>query len=178
MVMSAQQREVLESRLSAVRPMLDVMAMNESRLAAPGERAAAIARPQRAPNGRRHDALLAPDVERRAALVLDNGDQASIAREPLDRLDRQVGSAGTSTEGFGVDMEDDLVVIVGGARALSGLLASEIRLGNRNERIGLLCSPSTCRDLAIRRELDAGRNVARRDGVVERVHDDFSVLDR
>jgi hypothetical protein len=54
----------------------------------------------------------------------------------------------------------------------------EIRLRNRDERVGLLRAPTVARELPIRRELDAARDLSIGDRVVERFDDDFSVLYR
>ena len=51
-----------------------------------------IARPKRAPQRSRHDALLATHVERRAALILRHDDDTRIAGEALHRFERRVGS--------------------------------------------------------------------------------------
>jgi len=62
MMVRAEQREVLEARLAAVGPMADVMRVDVVPVRAARERAAAVARPERALERRRHDALLAADV--------------------------------------------------------------------------------------------------------------------
>jgi hypothetical protein len=79
--------------------MLDVMGIDVTAVVTAGERAVAVARPERAFERRCNGAAFAPDVERRAVLVLDDRDEAPIACEPLDGIDRQVGSAEPSTEG-------------------------------------------------------------------------------
>src|SRR5690606_36364292 len=59
MMMRAQQREVLEARVAAIGPMADVMRVDVMRAITTRERAAPIARPERAFQRRRHRALLA-----------------------------------------------------------------------------------------------------------------------
>jgi hypothetical protein len=87
-MMTAQQHEILETRLSPIRPMPHVMRIDVPRVMASRKRAMPIACPQRALQRRRHRALLAADVERRAAFVLDNGDDGAVARDALHDVDR------------------------------------------------------------------------------------------
>ena len=70
-----------------------------------------IARPKRAPQRSRDRALLAAHVERRAAFILRDDDDARVAGEPLDRFERRVGSPRPSMEGCFVDVHDELVAI-------------------------------------------------------------------
>ena len=128
-VMRAEQREVVEARVAAFGPMVDVMRVDVARAVAARERAAAIARPERALERRRDRALLSTYVERRAALVLYDRDQATVAGEPLDRLDRQIRSPNPSAEGLLVDVHDDLIVIGRGCARCTALRPSlpEIR---------------------------------------------------
>src|SRR5690606_31978573 len=105
----AEQQGVVEARLPAVRPMHDVMSVDVTLPMAAGKCAAAIARPERAPQRRRDRAALSSDVERHAALVLRDRDQAAVAAEPLHGLDRQIGASGPSAEGRLVDVHDDLI---------------------------------------------------------------------
>ena len=114
MVIGAEQREVVEARLTAVRPMFDVMSVDIARLVAAREGAPAIAGPKRAFQCRRDGAPLASDVERRAVLVLNDRNQAAVAGQAPDRLDREIRSTNPSAEGFFVDVHDDLVVICEG----------------------------------------------------------------
>ena len=184
-VMRAEQREVLEARVAAIGPVADVVRVDVARATAARERAAAIARPERALERRRHRALLAADVERRAALVLDDRDHAAVAARrftvSIGRSERPAPSA----EGRLVDVHDDLVVIGRGSTpshalspsALARRRAAEIRLRDRDERIRLLRTPAVRRDA---RGLDANshadRSVARRDRVLDRAADDSPSL--
>jgi len=87
MVMSAKQRHVVGLGLTAIDPMLQVMAIEVTLAMTAGERAAAIARIQRAAQRRRHCALLAADVERVAVGVLRHRDEATVAKQALYRID-------------------------------------------------------------------------------------------
>ena len=58
----APQHRVLEARLSTLRPVPHMMRIDEVRVRAAGERAAAVAGPERAFQERRHSAVLATDV--------------------------------------------------------------------------------------------------------------------
>jgi hypothetical protein len=69
------------------------MRVDVARVPTARERAAAVTRPERAPEGRRHRALLAADVERRAVCVLDDRDQAAVASEALGRTEPRASSA-------------------------------------------------------------------------------------
>jgi len=176
----AEQREIVETRLATVRPMLDVMPVDVTVIPAARKRAAAIPGPERTSQRRRYRAVLAADIERRAVLVLDDRDQTTVAGEALDGLDRQIRSPNPSAEGFFVDVQDDLVVI--GDRNGSSLarprFASQMSLRDRDERIGLLCAPRICRTLRIRAELGAERRIARGDRALDRPADELAVLDR
>src|SRR6185503_8044415 len=105
------QREVVDARFPALDPELHVMCFDEPRAVTTRERAVSITRPNRAPNRRRHRALLATHGERRAALVLRDDDDARIARNALHRLERRVSPPRPSMEGCFVDVHDDLVAI-------------------------------------------------------------------
>jgi hypothetical protein len=95
----AEQREVLKARRSALRPMLDVVRVDVAAVVASGERAVPVARPERALERSRDGPALAANVERRAVLVLDDRDEAPVAGEAPDSLDRQVGPPEPSREG-------------------------------------------------------------------------------
>ena len=179
MVMRAEQREVLEARVAAVGPMVDVMRVDEARAAAARERAAAIARPERAPERRRHRALLAADVERRAALVLDDRDQAAVAREAPDGLDRQIRPARSLRGGLSRRharrLDSDrrrghaiALASLARRRGCAARCARPAALGDtpsRSRRAHRPAAPASrpprgTRALSIRRELDAARHLS------------------
>ena len=66
---------------------------------------------RRARSAASQPALLAPDVERRAALGLEDGDEAAVTGQTLDGIERQVGSTNPSAESFFIHMHDDLIMI-------------------------------------------------------------------
>ena len=72
-------------------------------------------------------------------MILDNGDQAAVASETLDRIDREIGSANPSMEGCFIHVHDHLIVVRGRARVRSA--AREIRTRERDQCVDLLRSP-------------------------------------
>ena len=56
MVVRAQQGKVVQARFAPVQPVLDVVAVQESVVGAPGEGATAVAQEEGAANGRRNGA--------------------------------------------------------------------------------------------------------------------------
>jgi hypothetical protein len=77
----ADEHQVAERCRAAVRPMLDVMRVNESGIAAAGEAPAAIAQPRRAQGRWRHGAAASSDVEHIAALVGLCDDESAVICE-------------------------------------------------------------------------------------------------
>jgi hypothetical protein len=96
-------------------PVLDVVRVDVVLAIAARERAAAVPRPERALEQRRHRALLAPDVERRALGIFRDPDEAAVAAQALHGLDGQIRSPRPSAEGCLVDVDHDLVAIGRGA---------------------------------------------------------------
>ncbi|HWW77973.1 MAG TPA: hypothetical protein VNY82_00150, partial [Steroidobacteraceae bacterium] len=88
-VEAAQLDKVGEPGFSSVSPVLDVMRVDVPRVRATRESAAAIACVERAANGRRNAARLAPDVERFTLLVLHDSDNAGITRQTTHGLHRE-----------------------------------------------------------------------------------------
>ncbi len=111
MMVRAQQHEVVDARFPTLDPVMHVMRFDEPRAVTARERAVPIARPKRAPERRRHRALLATHVERRAAFILRHDDDARVAREALHRFERRVGTPRPSMEGCFVDVDDELLAI-------------------------------------------------------------------
>jgi hypothetical protein len=86
MVRRAQRQQILETRLAAVGPMVNVMCVEPARVVAAGERAAAIARDERALDRGRDDALLAADIQRvSGVIVYDRHDRAVATESPSRR---------------------------------------------------------------------------------------------
>src|SRR5690606_4554741 len=98
-VSRAQQDQIIEARLPAVRPVHDVMRLDEALAPAPRKSTASISRPQRPPDRRRHDPRLASDAKRLPVPILDQHDEIVMAREPPNRLDRQPRAPRPSAEG-------------------------------------------------------------------------------
>jgi len=76
-----------EAPRAAVGPVVDVMAVHVTSVRAAREAAAPIPRVQRTAQRRRNGAGATPDVQRFAGIVLDDSDDAGIARQPTCRLD-------------------------------------------------------------------------------------------
>jgi hypothetical protein len=75
------------------------MGVHEARVVTARKGATAVARPQRSLERRRNRAPLAADIERRAAVVFRDGDEAAVARETSERLDREIRTPPPSAEG-------------------------------------------------------------------------------
>ena len=82
MVKTAERDQVIELRLAAVGPVLDVVPVAEARAITAREPTTAVARFQRPTDRERDAARLAADVEGLALLAFDNSDDAGIAQEP------------------------------------------------------------------------------------------------
>ena len=80
----AQQHQVREAGFAVVRPMLDVMTVQEAVVVAARESAAAmVSRIQGALDGLRDDARLAADAQRFAVLTLGQHNGMPVAAKPL-----------------------------------------------------------------------------------------------
>ena len=79
---AAQQNEIVEPCLTAVRPVHHVMPLNVLLLATAWVLAMPIARHQRTAHGRRYHPAFATDAQGVPACFFDDGDQPAIAREP------------------------------------------------------------------------------------------------
>src|SRR6478736_157205 len=101
--MGAEQREVREVRLATVSPVFEVMRVHVASVMAAWERAAPVARPECTLERCRDRPLLTADIQWRASIVLDDRDQAPVAGQTLDRVDREVRASNPSAEGFLVD---------------------------------------------------------------------------
>lgn len=122
LVQAARGDEIGELRFSAVRPMINVVSVDEAFVSAPGESTARIAGIERASYRRRDGARLASHVQRLTLLVLKDADQAGVAGEAARRFRGNRGSmldpAATGeafVQGVSIDAHDDLVAI-GGVR--------------------------------------------------------------
>ena len=161
----AQQYEVREAGRAALRPVLDVMRVDVAALRAAGKTAAAVARPQRAPDRRRHRAGLAADIERLAVAVLDDDDALAVAGQPPCRLDRQPGASAAVAQCRVIDVDRDAVA-AGGAGGFAGFArhvraAREPGAGQCNERIGAQRGPALFGELGRRRGVVVDRGVER-----------------
>jgi len=84
---AAEQDEVVEARLAAVGPVLDVMCVGPlGRAVAAGEAAAAVAQDQGAADGGRDGAYRATDIERLAAAADGDAGDGGIAGEATDQV--------------------------------------------------------------------------------------------
>ena len=114
-VVEAEQYEVLEARLAAVRPMLAVVCLEVAAALAAGEAAGLlVARLEQTAKRRRHRPPLASDAHRQA-VSLDLGDELRVAAQPPRRLgrdDRAVFELGAPAavrgQRVGVNVHDDL----------------------------------------------------------------------
>ena len=195
-VMRAEQHEIADGRLAACRPMLDVMRMHVEPIATAREGAAAVARPERTAQLRRDDALLAPDVERRAVMILNDLDDAAVAGEAAQDFDRKIRTPDPPAEGFVVGVDDDEVIVGGGwqvavvvaapasatAHPHATGMTGERRLRHREQRIRLLCAPAVGRGLAHTaargRELDPDRLISGLRHALDRLDHHFAIVHR
>lgn len=91
--------QVVELRLTALGPVLDMMTLGETRAIAAGVAAAAVACFQRAGERRRDAARFAADIERVSVFAFDDTDDRRIAREPSRRVERKRGAILQLAEG-------------------------------------------------------------------------------
>ena len=113
---AAEQDEVVHARLAALRPVLDVVGIDEAMVLAAREAAAAVAAPERSTQGGRNRTCLAPDRERLAVplLQLDHG---VIAGKPPGGFRREPRPLGELAAALGacerrlVDVHDDLMSV-------------------------------------------------------------------
>jgi hypothetical protein len=89
MMEAAQQRGVVEAGLAAVRPVLDVMSLQEHAIGASRIRARMIAPVQRPPERAGDRAALATHRQRCAVLVLDDLHHPGITAQPARGLATQ-----------------------------------------------------------------------------------------
>jgi hypothetical protein len=123
-VVAAEQDEVVQTGLTALGPVADVMGIDEPPPLAAGELAASVAREQRPADRGRDRTRSSPDAER-FAVSLDQGDERAIAGETpggFRRDPRAVGNrALTRTggararlvgcQGLGIDVDEDLIAL-------------------------------------------------------------------
>jgi hypothetical protein len=122
--------------------VLDVMAIDESRVGAAGEAAAGVAGLERAAHGGWNRARLAADVEWGAVFAFNDRDEARVATQAADGgrgkaravLDVAATFLGLVAQHGLVDVHRHDVSFAGGER--SGALGEE-RLAYQAERIGL-----------------------------------------
>jgi len=81
-VEAAEEDEVLQRRLAAVEPVVDVVAVQEAGGGAAGEAARAVADPEGAADGWGDGAGAAADVEDVAVVIEGGGDKAGVAADP------------------------------------------------------------------------------------------------
>src|SRR5690606_11393113 len=136
----AQQHQIGQARLPALRPMLDVMRLDEALAAAAREPTAPVPRPQRPADRRRHHARLAPDAERLAVPIPYHPGVVAGAGELPTRRDWQPRAYLASAKGRLPDVHQHLV-LTRPARP-GAVLSAEVRLRERDERIGPLRKPA------------------------------------
>ncbi len=122
-VVAAQQHEVLDARRPSVRPVGDVVPVDEAMESAARKAAPSVARRERATNRRRNAAGPAPYAQRPAA-ALTHRDDTRIARQPPRRLGRervavvQLAPTGPIVcQRLSVDVDYDLVTFTTRARS-------------------------------------------------------------
>jgi len=118
--MAAELNEIREARRSAVRPVADVMRVDEAAVTASRETAATIPRGERTPQLRRDAATLAADVQRPAA-CLEERYERGVAGQPASGVDCErdavieLAATGASslavTERRRVHAQDDLIAL-------------------------------------------------------------------
>ena len=88
----AQQHEVVERRLAAVRPVFDVVAVEKRTMRAAGKTAAAVPRAQGSPDNGWNGPGLAADGQRLAVLICDKPHDRGIAGDTSGCFRGNVGS--------------------------------------------------------------------------------------
>ena len=145
-VSSAELHEVPQARRPAVRPVLDVMRVRESK-SATGEAASPIAGIERTAERGRDGPGTSADVEYRAVGTLYDLDHRSVAREPsrifrgISCPVRQLGHPRLAVppKGLGLDVQDDLIALGAGARdrrAVALEPGRERALGDQPQGVG------------------------------------------
>ena len=114
----AEQDEVVERRLPALGPVLDVMAVQPVSGGAAGEAASAVAARERAAHRGRNAAGASSYAQRLAIRTVHHGDDSGIAAQPPGGLRRDGGAVLDFTaprasirEDFGSDIDDDFVAV-------------------------------------------------------------------
>ena len=97
-VVRAQQHEVLQARLPAVRPVPDMMRVQPPRVRAPRKAAGPVASGERPAHRRRHSSGLPSDRQGFPVPVLDDPHRGAVAQQPLHGLDRQVRGASLAAQ--------------------------------------------------------------------------------
>ena len=86
----AQQNQVIDRGLATVRPVLDMMAIEEALVIAAGKRAAMIVTGSYHPGYRfGDDTRLAADAQRLCVVIFGNDDRLTVTAQAPDRFDRQ-----------------------------------------------------------------------------------------
>ena len=150
-VMTAEQQQVVDRGLAAVRPVFDVMRIDETTLRTAREAATRVAGPQRPAQRRGNCAGLAADSERIARGILGDPQQAAVASDATDRVGRQSRTAvecraavGVGAKRFRGNVHDDLVAL----RRRQGFWAVAQRgFRERHQRIGAARTGSRARAL-------------------------------
>ena len=151
-VTSTEQQEVVESRRTAGGPVAHVVRIAMAGIAA-GEPAPAVPSRQRAPDGGRDGAGLAPDVEHGAVRAVAHDDSGSIARDAARRLRGNVDAVFVFQCGLSlpavipqdtlIDVDDDLIAITSSSAVEIG---SQGALGEQAKRVGApLAGRGACR---------------------------------
>jgi hypothetical protein len=145
MVVAAELDEIGDLGFSSFRPVVDVMGIHVARVRATRESAAAIACVERAANRRWDTSRLASNIEWLALLVLQDVDNARIARQTTHRLHRQrravlelATSCAALAQGLGIHMNHNLLAVAA-AQCLRTMLQETLR--NPPQGIGTPGSP-------------------------------------
>ena len=121
MVEPTERNKVGRLRLAAIGPVLDMMRVDVARVRAAGKATALVARIQDAPERGRNCPRLATDIERLAIIVLDQSDDARVARQPTGGLGRhrrsvfkRAASGGAISQSFFGHVHHDLETLSAG----------------------------------------------------------------
>src|SRR5262245_307446 len=105
---------------------------DEAGMGAAGERAAAVARPERASDRDRRGAPAASDAERRAVRTIDDRDDTAVAAQAPHRLEREVAASLAFHQRAPIDVHEDLMRLR--APGMIVRVPGEIALRQRDQR--------------------------------------------
>ena len=120
-MLRTQQHQVVEARIAAGGPVLNVVCIDKAFVVAAGERTAFVPGHEGALDCRWHDAGLTTDIQRLSTLAFTDDDRVTIAAQSFDALDREARSTLPGGECRLVDVDRDQVVIRCVARGIGRL---------------------------------------------------------